>query len=385
MTYYVGNMPVGDDELMHYGTKGMRWGQRRFQNRDGSLTAAGRLRYGWGRAKSGARRAYGRAVSSSKSYWGSSKKRKKVGRTAAKVAGGIAGAAAIGYLGKRYGKNAVKAARTFMKRGKTAGSTLTKFGVPNRLRLPGAQASRARRGFNFAGATMKGTAAKVSDAFRSSGSKIKRSAQTARNIVRNKRIQPNTLSINNGFRNRVNRAVDTVGRKTKRTRETAGYYSAKVTNGVKNQASRFTRRTGKTGGAPKLNDRFQKFRKKAHRAGKRGSGSYTKPISSAGRNRRSTRVGATSAYYGYGVSDKELRRARFAGRATGYAIRGGMTYGTYKNAKRAGRSERNARIGALATGVGGLGGWAAYRIGDRVINGKRSYPARKKRSKKRQK
>ncbi len=32
------------DELQHWGIKGMRWGIRRFQNKDGSLTAAGRKR-----------------------------------------------------------------------------------------------------------------------------------------------------------------------------------------------------------------------------------------------------------------------------------------------------------------------------------------------------
>lgn len=34
------------DELMHYGISGMKWGFRRFQNKDGSLTPEGRERYG---------------------------------------------------------------------------------------------------------------------------------------------------------------------------------------------------------------------------------------------------------------------------------------------------------------------------------------------------
>ena len=34
------------NELYHYGKKGMRWGVRRYQNKDGSLTPAGKKRYG---------------------------------------------------------------------------------------------------------------------------------------------------------------------------------------------------------------------------------------------------------------------------------------------------------------------------------------------------
>lgn len=34
-----------DGELYHWGIKGMKWGERRYQNKDGTLTAAGRKRY----------------------------------------------------------------------------------------------------------------------------------------------------------------------------------------------------------------------------------------------------------------------------------------------------------------------------------------------------
>lgn len=37
---------LSTDELKHYGIRGMKWGVRRFQNSDGSLTAAGKKRYG---------------------------------------------------------------------------------------------------------------------------------------------------------------------------------------------------------------------------------------------------------------------------------------------------------------------------------------------------
>lgn len=43
--YYIAGYPVSD-ELYHHGIKGQKWGVRRYQNADGTLTSEGRRRYG---------------------------------------------------------------------------------------------------------------------------------------------------------------------------------------------------------------------------------------------------------------------------------------------------------------------------------------------------
>lgn len=44
MNYYISGFPCSD-ELYHHGILGQKWGVRRFQNSDGTLTAEGRIRY----------------------------------------------------------------------------------------------------------------------------------------------------------------------------------------------------------------------------------------------------------------------------------------------------------------------------------------------------
>ena len=50
MNWYYSGFPYSD-ELWHYNVKGSHWGERRYQNEDGSLTPLGRIHYGVGKAR----------------------------------------------------------------------------------------------------------------------------------------------------------------------------------------------------------------------------------------------------------------------------------------------------------------------------------------------
>lgn len=49
--YYIGSIPCAETDIRHFGIPGMKWGQRRYQNEDGTLTEAGRARYGYSLAE----------------------------------------------------------------------------------------------------------------------------------------------------------------------------------------------------------------------------------------------------------------------------------------------------------------------------------------------
>lgn len=111
------------DELYHHGIKGQKWGVRRFQNADGTLTSEGRSRYsGSGNSSSGGgvRGAASRATGAVKNKWnGLSDKQKKIIKGAA-ITAAVALAA---YGGYRLSKN-----ETFRAGAAKVGGALKKAG-----------------------------------------------------------------------------------------------------------------------------------------------------------------------------------------------------------------------------------------------------------------
>lgn len=103
--YYVGGIMFdSENAISHHGVKGQKWGNRKYQYEDGSLTAEGRRHYGIGDAVNAA----GRAVSNAaKSLYGTASSR--VGgayNSVNRAARGAASSARDYYTGESHRRNA---------------------------------------------------------------------------------------------------------------------------------------------------------------------------------------------------------------------------------------------------------------------------------------
>ena len=90
MYIYINTQPL-QSELYHHGTKGQKWGVRRYQNPDGSLTDEGRRRYGYGKGA-------GKMMTDNTKEW--TKNSAKLGAKVGATLGGIGGAStAVALIG----------------------------------------------------------------------------------------------------------------------------------------------------------------------------------------------------------------------------------------------------------------------------------------------
>lgn len=128
--------PVYSDFLIHHGIKGQKWGIRRYQNEDGTLTTEGRKQYDklterqkhqYDRLPQHWKNVVDKQMARGKSYTNSMKDMAKRRRTAALVTAvgatalASAGAYAIGYFGtKGLTKVGMKAAKAVSQKMKTS-------------------------------------------------------------------------------------------------------------------------------------------------------------------------------------------------------------------------------------------------------------------------
>lgn len=130
------NTNIYNSELYHFGVRGMKWGQRRYQNQDGSYTAQGQGRYA----------PKGYSSGSSRRSSGSSNGHARL-KKAAKIGAGVAAAGLAAYGAYRLGKSGKL--NGLARGAKSAASRVRNSGVAKKVSNSGV-GRRVKRGVNSA-------------------------------------------------------------------------------------------------------------------------------------------------------------------------------------------------------------------------------------------
>lgn len=120
--YYISS----NGELYHYGVKGQKWGVRRFQNKDGSLTAAGRKRQARQEFKAERNAARAKYRNATREINGTDSERNK--RIAKRVAAAVVMGATVSAAAVLYAKNPQAVNSVVSKMGNATMSGLKKGG-----------------------------------------------------------------------------------------------------------------------------------------------------------------------------------------------------------------------------------------------------------------
>ena len=171
------------NELYHHGIKGMKWGVRRYQNPDGALTAAGRLRYGAGQVREGARRAYSTARKKASGVMlPANTKEGKLQRKIVKDALIVAGTATVAALAIKH-RGAIKVgARIAGRYAKVGVSKLSGSAVTKGKAFVSQAKFDAGRMKNVARLKTKTATAKAKVGIKSKANQIKQNAERKRRI-----------------------------------------------------------------------------------------------------------------------------------------------------------------------------------------------------------
>lgn len=171
------------NELYHHGIKGMKWGVRRYQNSDGSLTAAGRLRYGAGQARDKVRGAYSNARKKASSVMlPADTKAGQRQRKIVKNALIVAGTATVAALAIKH-RGAIKAgARIAGKYAKVGISKMSGSAVTKGKAFVSQAKFDANRMKNVANLKTKTAMAKAKVGLKSKANQVKQNAERKRRI-----------------------------------------------------------------------------------------------------------------------------------------------------------------------------------------------------------